>query len=173
MNKKIISSSVLVAIIIVVFGVALAMRKGSTDTTVASDTTTQENSAHTTAPVPPVVTTPTPPQTPTNTTASAPRADLYKNGTYSATGTYNSPAGLENVGVSLTITDDVVTSATVTNMAGDRTSSHYQNAFIGGYKTLVVGKNIDTIKLSRVSGSSLTPAGFNSALAQIKGEAKS
>jgi len=44
--------------------------------------------------------------------------------------------------------------------------------FISGYKPYVIGKNIDTISLDRVSGSSLTPAAFNEALGQIKTEAR-
>ena len=39
-------------------------------------------------------------------------------------------------------------------------------------KTLVVGKKITDVKLDKVSGSSLTPKGFNDALEQIKTLAK-
>jgi hypothetical protein len=41
------------------------------------------------------------------------------------------------------------------------------------YKQYVVGKKIDEVQLTKVSGSSLTPQGFNDALAKIKAEAKS
>jgi hypothetical protein len=44
--------------------------------------------------------------------------------------------------------------------------------FVSGYKQYVVGKNIASIHLDRVSGSSLTGAGFNAALARIEIEAK-
>jgi len=37
----------------------------------------------------------------------------------------------------------------------------------------VIGKNIADVQLSRVSGSSLTPEGFNNALATIKSQAQS
>ena len=100
------------------------------------------------------------------------RVSKYKNGTYSATGTYDSPAGLESIGVSLTIANDIVTNTSVTPEPSDRTSSRYQQMFANGYKTYVIGQNIDTIALDRVSGSSLTPIGFNNALAKIKAEAQ-
>jgi hypothetical protein len=100
------------------------------------------------------------------------RTNKYKNGTYSATGTYDSPGGSESIGVSLTITNDTVTGASVTPMPNDGTSARYQQSFISGYKTYVIGENIDTIALDIVSGSSLTPVGFNDALSKIKAEAQ-
>lgn len=57
-------------------------------------------------------------------------------------------------------------------MANDRTSERYEQKFIGGYAALIVGKNIDTVQLSYVSGSSLTSGGFNDALAKIKVSAR-
>lgn len=44
--------------------------------------------------------------------------------------------------------------------------------FKSGVSSLTVGKDIDDVKLSRVSGSSLTSTGFNSALDTIKTEAR-
>jgi hypothetical protein len=99
-------------------------------------------------------------------------ASVYTDGTYSAIGSYMSPGGEEQISVTLTMTNDIITSASVTSAAGDRTSQRYQNDFISGYKQYVVGKNIADINLTRISGSSLTPIGFNNALAQIKAEAK-
>lgn len=115
---------------------------------------------------------PTPP--PVNTTKSTTKtsASVYKNGTYSATGSYMSPGGYDEIGVTLTLSNDVVTSVTATNGAGDGTSSRYQNQFIGGLKPYVVGQKISTIYLTKVSGASLTPKGFNDALNQIKTQAK-
>jgi uncharacterized protein with FMN-binding domain len=141
----------------------------------ASDTQTADNSQATTpvdttnTPTQQTVTTPPPVIVQKSTTGS-----VYKDGTYTATGTYDSPGGLDNLGVSITIKGDVVTDATVTNMAGDRESSFYQNKFISGYKPYVIGKNIASINLTgSISGSSLTPIGFNKALATIKAQAKS
>ncbi|KXK09170.1 MAG: hypothetical protein UZ21_OP11001000228 [Microgenomates bacterium OLB22] len=46
-----------------------------------------------------------------------------------------------------------------------------QGLFAEGYKTQVVGKSIDELKLDVVNGSSLTPKGFEDALQKIKTEA--
>ena len=96
----------------------------------------------------------------------------YKDGSYTATGSYMSPGGEDQLLVSLTLANDVVTDVSVTPQAGDRTSSRYQARFISGYKSYVVGQNIASIYLTKVSGSSLTPVGFNDALNQIKSQAK-
>ena len=99
-------------------------------------------------------------------------ATEYKNGTYQATGTYDSPAGPESIGVSITISNDTITNSSVTLLAGDRTSQRYQQRFASSYQSLVVGQSVDSVQLGAVSGSSLTPIGFNNALATIKAQAK-
>lgn len=96
----------------------------------------------------------------------------HKNGTYSATGSYDSPGGQDQLGVTVTLANDIITKVSITPGAGDNISEKYQNMFISGYKKYVVGKNIADVNLSKVSGSSLTPIGFNDALAQIKSQAK-
>lgn len=108
--------------------------------------------------------------TPIDTTKNS--VVLYKDGTYSATGSYMSPGGPDKVGVKLTLANGLITDITVTPMAGDNVSEKYQDKFISGYKTLVLGKKIDGLKLDKVSGSSLTPVGFNDALEQIRAQAK-
>ena len=100
-------------------------------------------------------------------------ASLYKDGTYSATGSYMSPGGEDQIAVTLTLKNDIITSASVVTEPGDRTSQRYQNMFVAGYQQYVVGQNIAKVYLARVSGSSLTPKGFDDALAQIKVQAMS
>ena len=116
---------------------------------------------------------PTTPKQPVSTTP-VPVADKskYKNGTYTATGRYNSPAGMEDIGITLTLKDGVVVSSSLTLMAFDDTSQRYQQKFESGYKSQVIGRSIDSIALGTISGSSLTPIGFNDALNQIKTQAK-
>lgn len=97
--------------------------------------------------------------------------DTYTDGSYSASGSYHTPGGQESIEVLVTITDDVVTAVTVTGSANDANSSQYQAKFAGGISAVVVGQNIDDISVSKVAGSSLTGAGFNEALTQIKTEA--
>lgn len=96
----------------------------------------------------------------------------YIDGTYGATGSYRSPGGTEEIGVALTIADDIVTAVTVDPQASG-TSGQYQSQFASGIASLVVGKNVDEVSVSRVSGSSLTSTGFNSALETIKNDARS
>jgi len=114
--------------------------------------------------------TPTTSRTTANT-ANTPTSMMYKNGTYNATGSYYSPGGKETLKVSLTLNENVVTGATVQSGGGDPTAISYQSIFISGYKPYVIGKKIGSIKLKNVSGSSLTPQGFNDALKQIEHEA--
>ena len=137
-----------------------------------TDTTPTQNTQNTTTPATsqniPTESAPatTVPSTPKKTVS------VYKDGTYSATGSYMSLGGEDQIGVTVTLANDVITAVDATNMAGDRTSSRFQDRFISGYKAYVVGKKISDVHLTRVSGSSLTPAGFNNALAQIQSQAK-
>ena len=106
----------------------------------------------------------------TPTTTSTDTSATYKDGTYAETGRYISPGGAESIEVTVTLANDIITSATVTGNATGESKEH-QDDFISGYKTSVVGKDIDTVSLSRVAGSSLTPNGFNAALKLIKADA--
>ncbi len=96
----------------------------------------------------------------------------YKDGTYTATGEYSSPGGDESINITVTLSNNIVTSTSAVSGANDPTAASYQSDFINGYKQYVVGKNINTIKLSNVAGSSLTPQGFDNALQQIEQQAK-
>jgi hypothetical protein len=97
---------------------------------------------------------------------------IYANGSYTETGVYTSPAGQEEVTVSITLADDVIASATFTGNATNPGSVKNQEKFAEGYSALVVGKKIDEVALTVVNGSSLTGIGFMDALAAIKDEAK-
>lgn len=104
---------------------------------------------------------------------SSGNSQTYNDGSYTAGGTYRSPGGNESIEVSVTLKDGSVVSTKATSKATGREGEEYQQKFISSYATLVVGKSLDSINLSRVSGSSLTSQGFNSALTQIKAQAKS
>ena len=97
----------------------------------------------------------------------------YKNGTYTKTGSYASPAGMDTVGVTLVVENDVVKSVSIDKQATNEGSVYWQNMFAEGISSLVVGKSLDSIgNLSAVNGASLTPKGFNQALSAIKAEAQ-
>jgi uncharacterized protein with FMN-binding domain len=95
----------------------------------------------------------------------------YADGTYTATGDYVSPAGPSQVTVEITLENDAVTDVTVTPLSTDPTAKGFQTKFADGIAGVIVGKDVDTLAVSRVGGSSLTSGGFNDALAQIKAEA--
>jgi uncharacterized protein with FMN-binding domain len=104
---------------------------------------------------------------------SQPVADKrkYEDGTYSATGQYVSPAGAEEVGVTVTLTNDVITDVKFEGKAENPGSVAMQGKFAEGFSSLVVGKSIDEVSLNVVNGSSLTPKGFMDALDKIRAEA--
>jgi len=182
-NKKALASVVvLVAIVVLVIGAtALANKKSGADTVALSgsgnSTEASGNSGATLGESTGADTesgTSTSGSSSSGTTPSGSTSlSSYKDGTYSATGSYNSPGGQESIAVSVTLKGDTVVDSTVESEADDPTAAQFQADFISGYKSLVVGKNINSIRLSRVSGSSLTSKGFNNALEQIKSQAQS
>jgi uncharacterized protein with FMN-binding domain len=110
---------------------------------------------------------------PTGTASSlASSGSLYKDGTYSADGTYVSPNGTETVGVELTLASGTVTAVNITQHPSNPNTRKFQGEFAGGIAAQVVGKNIDELNVSKVAGSSLTSGGFNRALDKIKAEAQ-
>ncbi len=97
----------------------------------------------------------------------------YRNGQYKAVGSYVSPGGPREIEVVLTLEDGTIVDSVFVGNATDPASKRFQGEFSDNYKTFVIGKNIDEISLTKVSGSSLTPKGFNDAVEKIKAEARS
>lgn len=154
---------------IVVFVVAVvAVLAGRKPAAPAASTDTASSDTPDTANVNPSTVTSTSTVAGTSTKALS---ALYKDGTYTAMGSYFSPGGPDKIGVTLTLANDIVTEVSVTPEPGDSQSARYQSKFASGYKPLVVGQNIATLHLTKVSGSSLTPGGFDDALTQIKAQA--
>ncbi len=106
------------------------------------------------------------------TTQPSENNSQFKDGSYTSEGNYTSPAGPEAIKVTLTLSNGVITNSTVVSEATATFSKRYQGMFVDNYKQYVIGKNIDSLKLDKVSGSSLTPKGFNDAVAKIKVSAK-
>ena len=97
---------------------------------------------------------------------------VYADGSYSASGSYQSPAGSESISVTLVVKDDKVSSLSVVSNAINATSQNYQGKFVSGINSLVVGQSIEELgSFSQVNGSSLTPSAFNQALNNIKSQA--
>lgn len=111
----------------------------------------------------------------TNTIPSIPTEQTvfrYKDGQYFAQGGYISPGGSEDIEVTLTIKDDIITDVVVTPLATRPTSVTMQGKFASGVKAVVVGKRLDDVVLTNVSGSSLTPKGWNDAITKIQAQAR-
>lgn len=96
----------------------------------------------------------------------------YEDGEYEQTGVYTSPGGAEELGVKLTLKDDVIENVEVEVKATLPVSKKLQEDFAANYKDQVVGKKIDEVKLDKISGASLTPKGFNDAIEKIKEQAQ-
>jgi len=108
----------------------------------------------------------------TGTSSNADTSGAYKDGDYTASGSYRTPGGIESVDVSLTLAGNAITDVEVAG-SGSGDSARYQSMFREKIADIVVGKNIDEIDVSRVSGSSLTSTGFNEAIETIRQEAES
>ena len=109
----------------------------------------------------------------TGTDTGTDTAGAYTDGTYEASGDYQAPSGTESVDVTVTLADGVITDVQVVGKATDPTAIQHQGEFISGIAAEVVGKPIDEIQVSKVSGSSLTSGGFNKAIDEIKADAAS
>jgi len=95
----------------------------------------------------------------------------YTDGTYTAEGSYQTPETVEQISVTLTLADGVVTDVEVTGDPKAPETEQYQGQFIAGIADEVEGKAIDDLNVSRVAGSSLTSGGFNDAVQSIKEQA--
>lgn len=95
----------------------------------------------------------------------------YADGTYTADGSYQTPETVEEISVTLTLADGVVSEVEVTGDPQAPESERYQGEFIDGIDEEVVGKSLDELNVDRVAGSSLTSGGFNDALEAIKEQA--
>jgi uncharacterized protein with FMN-binding domain len=116
-------------------------------------------------------TTPLPPSSDTQNPSSLTERRRYVDGTYNAIGTYTSPAGAEEVEISLAIADGVISDVQFFGKAEHPSSKTMQERFEAGFKEQVVGRSIDDVELTVVNGSSLTPKGFMDALEKIKNQA--
>lgn len=96
---------------------------------------------------------------------------IYKDGSYTEPGTYVSPGGIEHISVTLTLAKNIITAMKVTTVKADPTATSYEQMFEGGIAAATVGKNLNSLNIGVVAGSSLTSMGFNKALAAIKADA--
>lgn len=158
-KREVIAGLAVLIIVVVIVAAAAAKRPTSASTDLVSDTSANTQTVDSAS-------------TSNDSSADTSASSTYKDGSYSATGHYISPDGDEDITISVTLQNGIITATSARSGANDPEAEEYQGQFIGGYKQLVVGKNIDSVSLSRVSGSSLTSQGFNNAIQQIKNQAK-
>ncbi|HEX8227554.1 MAG TPA: hypothetical protein VF572_06835 [Candidatus Saccharimonadales bacterium] len=159
-NKKAIAAFLVVLAVLIVAGLVGMNNRKQSDVSRSSD-----NPAASTTPASPE------PAPATDTQPTATASGTYKDGSYSATDSYNSPGGVEEIKVDVTVRDDVVTAAAVQQDTDNPQAQEYQDKFKQNFAKLVIGKKLSDIELNHVSGSSLTSGGFNDALEQIKTQA--
>jgi uncharacterized protein with FMN-binding domain len=152
-NTRIIGIVVIVVIALTIGGLKLTAKKPTDDNSSAIPSTADTGSSN-------------------SASSESSTPGPYKDGTYSASGQYTSPGGNESIDVSLTIKDGKVADSTVSPHAATEESQEHQNDFKRGYASLIKGKDLSTLKLSKVSGSSLTSQGFNAAVEKIRNQAK-
>jgi hypothetical protein len=107
----------------------------------------------------------------TTATSTSDKTTSYKNGTYTADGSYVSPGGQEQIAVTLTVRNDLITAVSVKTVEADSEAAQYQAQFESGISAVAVGKNLGTLSVGSVAGSSLTGQGFDSALSAIRSKA--
>lgn len=95
----------------------------------------------------------------------------YADGTYSATGSYQTPGGEEEIGVTVTLESGSVSDVQTEPMPSNPTTELYQGKFSSGIAEQIVGTPLSELTVDKVSGSSLTSGGFRNAIEQIMGEA--
>ena len=98
-------------------------------------------------------------------------ASVYSDGTYTASGAYQTPSTVEEIEVTITLEGDVITAVEVVGDPSVPESRENQAKFIGGIADAVVGQKIDDIEATKDAGSALTSRDFNKTLEEIRTEA--
>lgn len=106
-----------------------------------------------------------------STTSSSAASSQYADGTYSANGSYSSPDGQEEIGVTVTVKNNLITAVSVTTVSANGEGERYQQLFESGISSVAVGQSLASLNVSAVAGASLTSAGFNTALESIRSQA--
>jgi hypothetical protein len=109
----------------------------------------------------------------TTTGATTSSMQPYADGSYTTKVTYKTPTRSEYLmDVTLIFKDGIIADSSIAYSQGGEDDPNAQR-FDAAYRTELLGKSIDEVKLSRVGGASLTTNAFNEALTAIKADAKS
>jgi len=88
-------------------------------------------------------------------------------GTYSGSGTYETPGGAQRIDVIVVLADGLVQDLRVDPAATNTTSRRFQERFASAVVERVVGRPLAEVTVDRLAGSSSTGAGFMAALDQV------
>lgn len=156
---KLVTTVIAVLVIagVVLLADHLKSQDASTNTLSSTTTTTSNNSTDTAS---------------TGSTSTATSTGTVKDGTYSATSSYSVPHGTEQIQVSVTLKDGIITDSSIQNSESDFDSRQYQEGFTAEYKVKVVGKKISGLHVGVIAGASDTTEGFNKALSVIASKAE-
>ncbi len=132
---------------------------GSVGTTTSSDTTAPAVPADMSTTTP-VTTTPTPASSETTKPAVTTPAPTSKSEVHANTVSYNTPAGMDDVGFSVTVTDGKITAVSVTPKATHDISKMLQGKFRDAIVAQAVGQDLKSLKIHAVGGASLTTDAF-------------
>jgi uncharacterized protein with FMN-binding domain len=157
-----------VVTIIVIAGIVLLADHLKSSSTAASTDLASNTSRVATTPT----TSSSTADTSATTSTTSTNASSYKDGTYTASSDYYVPHGTEDIKVTLTIKDGVVTDSSIVNSESDHDSATFQEEFASAYKSRVVGQKIAGLQLGSISGASDTTEGFNNAVNQIQSQAQ-
>ena len=114
----------------------------------------------------------------TNTTATTSSGDSstatsYKDGTYTASSSYNVPHGGQNsIKATITISGGKITAASATNSYTDRESGMYIDSFNIYVNSDATGQSLAGYSPNRIGGASLTTYAFSNAIDTIRAQAK-
>lgn len=88
-------------------------------------------------------------------------------GTYSGSGSYETPGGPQRIDVTVVLSDGIVQTLRVDPAASNATSRRFQERFASVVVETVVGRPVAEVAVDRIAGSSSTGAGFMAALGQV------
>ncbi len=91
-------------------------------------------------------------------------------GTFTAASSYSTGRSIHELDVTLTLDNGVVTAADIDYDGAGEPGTPILRSFNEAYETEVVGRDIDSIELSRVGGASWTSNAFNEAVDEIRAQ---
>jgi len=104
------------------------------------------------------------------TISELPATESAATQTYSAPASYFTPNRTEHqMLITLELQGETIVDANVTYDGSAAATPNHTN-FDNAYPSLVIGQNINDVRLSRVGGASLTSTAFNDAIEDIKGQ---